>query len=345
MKGGTIAAAEIAAAAGRPLPTQVAAPAVAPVIEASDLVRTFPGTVALDGVSLTVLPGEIEALLGPNGAGKTTLLRLLSGLMTPSAGRVHVLGREVEHSNRAARGLVGLVPSGDRSFYLRISGLENLAFFGRLNGLRRRDAFARGTELLERVGLAGAADRPVGMYSHGMQKRLSVARALITDPAVLLVDEATHDLDPEGARRVRALVADCAARGAAVIWATQRLDEIRGFAGHVTLLNEGKVRFAGTVPGLLEHSNPTRYVVQLRNGRLTAGHLAAKSRDALGVLGSVEPLGDDDAEHFLLKLGPHALLGSAFVALAAAGIDVVACREDSSDIEDAFVALTEEAQP
>ena len=205
MKGGSITAAEIAAAAARPVPVPAPVPVAAPVIEAHDLVRSFPGKLALDGVSLAVRPGEIEALLGPNGAGKTTLLRLLAGLMSPSAGSVRVLGQEVERRNREARGLVGLVPSGDRSFYLRISGLENLAFFGRLNGLRRRAAFERAAELLDHVGLADAAERPVGEYSHGMQKRLSVARALITDPAVLLVDEATHDLDPEGARRIRAL--------------------------------------------------------------------------------------------------------------------------------------------
>ncbi len=345
MRSGTLTAAESAAAAARPDPTGDATEDLAPAIEARDLVRSFPKKLALDGVSLTVRPGEIEALLGPNGAGKTTLLRLLAGLMTPTTGWVRVLGQDVERRNRVARGLVGLVPSGDRSFYLRLSGLENLAFFARLNGLRRPVAFARATELLDHVGLTEAARIPVGEYSHGMQKRLSVARALLTDPAVLLVDEATHDLDPEGARRVRALVADCAERGAAVIWATQRLDEIRGFAGHVTLLAEGRVRFAGTVPGLLEHSTPRRYVLQLRNGRrLEPGHLAAKSREALGVLGRVEPVGEDDAEHFLLMLHQHALLGSAFVALASAGIDVVACREDRSDIEEAFVALTEVAQ-
>ncbi len=342
MKGGSITAAELAAAAARPIPVPAPVPAVAPVIEAHELIRSFPGKLALDGVSLAVRPGEIEALLGPNGAGKTTLLRLLAGLMSPSSGSVRVLGQEVERRNREARGLVGLVPSGDRSFYLRISGLENLAFFGRLNGLRRRAAFERAAELLGHVGLADAAERPVGEYSHGMQKRLSVARALITDPAVLLVDEATHDLDPEGARRIRALIEDCATRGAAVVWATQRLDEIRGFAGGVTLLHEGRVRFAGSVPALLEHSSPSRYVVQLRNGHLSAGRLAAKSQEALGVLATVSSLGDDDAEHFLLQLGPHALLGSAFVALASAGIDVIACREDRSDIEDAFVALTTE---
>ena len=313
-------------------------------IDACDLVRRFGQTVALDGVSLAVPPGEIHALLGPNGAGKTTLLRLLAGLMTPTSGSVRVLGRPVERRAREARGLIGLVPSGDRSFYLRISGLENLAFFARLNGFRRRAAFARGEELLDHVGLAEAAHRPVGEYSHGMQKRLSVARALITDPSVLLVDEATHDLDPEGARRVRGLVEDCARRGAAVVWATQRLDEIRSFAERVTLLAHGRARFAGTVPGLLEHSRPRRYVVQLRNGSMTGRRLAVRSQEALGGLGTIVLTGDADSEHFLLDLSRNTLLGSAFVALAAARIDVVACREDRSDIEDAFVALTEERE-
>ena len=177
-----------------------------------------------------------------------------------------------------------------------------------------------------------------------MQKRLSVARALITDPSVLLVDEATHDLDPEGARRVRALVEDCARRGAAVVWATQRLDEIRSFADRVTLLAHGRARFAGTVPGLLEHSRPRRYVVQLRNGSMTGRRLAVRSQEALGGLGTIVLTGDAESEHFLLDLSRNTLLGSAFVALAAARIDVVACREDRSDIEDAFVALTEEPQ-
>jgi ABC-2 type transport system ATP-binding protein len=105
--------------------------------------------------------------------------------------------------------------------------------------------------VLEAVGLTDAARRRVGVYSHGMQKRLSIARALLTAPGVLLVDEATHDLDPEGAERVRSLVAERAAAGAAVVWTTQRVDEISGFAGRVTLLSAGRVRLAGSVSELL----------------------------------------------------------------------------------------------
>jgi ABC-2 type transport system ATP-binding protein len=220
-------------------------------IEARGLRRRFERSMALDGVDFSVRAGEIHALLGPNGAGKTTLLRTVSGLVAPTEGSVHVLGTDVTVGTRALHGHVGLVPSGDRTFYLRISGLENLVFFARLQGLRRRKAAARAHEVLAAVGLTDAACRRVGTYSHGMQKRLSIARALLTEPGVLLVDEATHDLDPEGAQRVRALVAERAAAGTAVIWATQRVDEISGFANRVTLLAAGRVRFTGSVDELL----------------------------------------------------------------------------------------------
>jgi ABC-2 type transport system ATP-binding protein len=223
----------------------------APALEVRDLRRRFGASMAVDGVNFTTAAGEIHALLGPNGAGKTTLLRTLSGLVAPTEGAVKVLGTEVTSGSRALHGHVGLVPSGDRTFYLRISGLENLVFFARLHGMRRREAVARSQEVLAAVGLADAARGRVATYSHGMQKRLSIARALLTEPGALLVDEATHDLDPEGARRVRALVAERAAAGAAVVWATQRVDEIVGFAHRVTLLAAGRVRFSGSVGELL----------------------------------------------------------------------------------------------
>ncbi len=166
--------------------------------------------------------GSCTLLLEPNGAGKTTLTRGLCGLVDPDA-------RTVETA-----GTVGLVPSGDRTFYLRISGLENPIFFGRLHGMRLRAARDR-AQVLDAVGLAEAANVAVGRYSHGMQKRLSVARTLLANPSVLLVDEATHDLDPEGARRVRSPVGTLAERGTAVLWTTQRVEGIRDFAHAVTL--------------------------------------------------------------------------------------------------------------
>lgn len=312
-----------------------------PGIEVRDLVRRFRKANALSGVSLSVAAGEIHALLGPNGAGKTTLIRVLSGLIEPSAGTVEVAGFDAARNARELRKLMGIVPSGDRSFYLRISGVENLTFFARMHGLGRHEAVRRANDVLEHVGLAEAASKRVGEYSHGMQKRLSVARALLTEPRVLLVDEATHDLDPEGSRRVQALVADAAGDGVAVLWATQRLEEIRGFAHAVTLLDHGEVRFQGSVPRLLEYSVPSRYVIRLRNGR-PGGIALAGAQHALGRSATLSPPIEPGSEHHLITLAKGAVLGDAVAALARARIQVLACRQERSEIEEAFFALTRE---
>ena len=319
-------------------PGTVRLPADAPTIEAHAVGQRFGRKQVLGSVSFEVQPGGIHALLGPNGAGKTTLIRIISGLLVPTDGVVRIFGAPAD-SSRATRRLIGLVPSGDRSFYLRISGLENLTFFARLHGMSRRAAVTRAREVLEEVGLTEAATTRVGFYSHGMQKRLSVARALLAAPPILLIDEATHDLDPDGARRVRELVAAASERGAAVVWATQRLDEIRGFADRVTLLAEGRAAFAGTVAEMMAIAVPRRYLLRLTNGRPAPDSLESAGCNALGSLGQLEQAGDTSVEHYVLALADDAVLGEALAALSSADIDVVTCREERSEIEQAFLAL------
>ena len=311
-------------------------------LEVEGLSRSFGTTRALSRVSLQVRTKEVHALLGPNGAGKTTLLRVLAGLVDPDAGEIKVLGRPARDlPYRSARRLFGVVPSGDRSFYLRMSGLENLAFFARLHGLRRPRALERARECLEAVGLAHAGRAWVGTYSHGMHKRLSVARALLTHPAILLVDEATHDLDPEGARRIRALISAAAGEGAGVIWATQRVEEIRGFADRVTLLHRGEVRFAGSVARLMATSPARRYLLHLRDGNAHPPNLLVEARAALaGGLVSAGP----DPEHLLLALPEEITLGEAVASLVGAGLDVLACHEEGSGVEEAFLSLTQQGE-
>jgi ABC-type multidrug transport system ATPase subunit len=299
------------------------------------LVRRFGTTVALDGVSLDVEDGQTHALLGRNGAGKTTLLRVLTGLVAPTTGTVKIGGLDVAGSPLTVRAHIGLVPSGDRSFYLRISGFENLVFFARLRGFWRADARRRAQASLERVGLADAAHRPVGTYSHGMQKRLSVARALLDEPAVLLIDEATHDLDPEGAREIRELVREAASRGTAVLWATQRVDEIRDLADRLTLLDAGSVRFQGTVAELLERTPSVRYLLGLRNG--TSDPLERILTPEFETIGTIwQRAGDGD---YVLSLERGAVLGDALAHFVRAGVTVVSCRHEMPEIEDAFVNL------
>jgi ABC-2 type transport system ATP-binding protein len=293
-------------------------------------------------VSLLVERGEIHALLGPNGAGKTTLLRILTGLVDPDEGRLRILG--IDPTGGAARHvkrLIAVIPSGDRTFYLRISGLENLVFFGRLLGLSRARATERAWECLAAVGLSDAAKGRVGVYSHGMQKRLAVARALIADPPILLVDEATHDLDPQGARTVQGLVASAAERGAAVVWATQRVDEIRGFADRVTLLDRGVVRFCGSVPQLMAVSTTQRFAVHLR-GRRPDVDVVSVGRSAVRSMGTLDPSIGEEGEHFVLSLRDGVVLGDALAALTASGVQVLACRDERSGLEEAFLHLTAE---
>jgi ABC-2 type transport system ATP-binding protein len=313
------------------------APRKPSVVEAVRVARSYGPRVALADVSLSVAGGEIQALLGPNGAGKTTLLRILAGLMHPSSGSVTVLGRDVSREDRALRRSIGLVPSGDRSFYLRISGLENLAFFGRMHGLGRRAAVARARDALELVGLGDVPSVPAGEYSHGMQKRLSVARALLTDPALLLVDEATHDLDPQGAQTVRELVGGIAERGTAVVWATQRLDEIRGFAERVTLLDRGEMRFQGSVPELMAQTVCRRYLLHLRNG---GDEEPAGLEDLLDGMATVLHAPQGGPGHYVLTLADDVVLGDALARLTASQVQVLSCREERSQVEEAFLRLT-----
>jgi ABC-2 type transport system ATP-binding protein len=308
-----------------------------PPISASGVSRSFGARRALERVSLAVAAGEIHAVLGRNGAGKTTLVRILAGLTIPDEGTVTVLGQDATLAPRSLKSLVGVIPSGDRSFYLRLSGLENLVFFARLHGLRRRAARLRSMGALEAVGLGEVAGQRVGHYSHGMQKRLSVARALLTDPPVLLVDEATHDLDPHAARVVRELVRDLADRGTATLWATQRVEEIRSFADRVTLLREGAVAFCGSVSALAGEAMVRTHVLRLSaNG---SGPMSdAMLERVLAGAGSIRANGHEG--EYVLRLGDGAVLGDAVSSLAGAGVHVLSCREERAEIEEAFIQLT-----
>ncbi len=311
------------------------------ILEAHGVNQWFGEAHVLRDVSLSVAPGEIHALLGPNGAGKTTLVRILAGLLRPTTGSVTVAGFEPSRSARAFRRQIGFVTPGDRTFYMRLSGLENLAFFARLNGLRRREAARRSLQVLADVGLEDAADKRVGEYSHGMQKRLSVARALLTSPPVFLIDEATHDLDPEAARRVRRLVEQAARGGAAVVWVTQRLEEIRGFADAVTVLSSGGVRFVGSVPELMSRAAPKRFVLHLdHDGPVPSD---AELTSSLATAGVITRLEDPEARHYVLSLRKGAVLGAALAALDRANVRVLSCQEERSEIEEAFLLLVEGA--
>jgi len=204
---------------------------------------------ALLQVDLAVAPGTITALMGRNGAGKSTLLRVLATSVLPDAGRAFVGGCDVARDPLRARRRLGLVLGDDRSYFWRLSGRQNLEFFARLHGVRRRSLADRVAEALDAVELSDVAARRVDRYSTGMRARLGLARALLGEPSVLLLDEPTRSLDPVSAESVRVLLLRLAReRGAAVLLVTHDLQEAATVADEVAVLCRGRVSLRGRHP-------------------------------------------------------------------------------------------------
>jgi ABC-2 type transport system ATP-binding protein len=200
--------------------------------------------VALAEVSFSVAPGEIVCVMGPNGAGKSTLVRILGGLLLPSSGAARVCGVDAGTGGSALRRRVAFVVGDERSFHYRVSGRVNLHYFAALHGLAAGDARRRAAALLDRVGLAAAADRRYSEYSRGMRQRLALARGLLADPEVLLLDEPTLGLDPRGARDMRLFLRDDVIRksGRTAIVCSNDPSEARALADRVLFLEGGKLK-------------------------------------------------------------------------------------------------------
>jgi ABC-2 type transport system ATP-binding protein len=201
------------------------------------------GTVqALDGIDLEVGAGEIVALLGRNGAGKSTLLRILGTTVLPDEGTATVAGYNVADESPLVRRNTGVVLGDERSWYWRLSGRRNLEFFGAMYGLRREAARRRADELLELVQLSGAADRRFDGYSSGMRARLSLARALLVEPPVLLLDEPSRTLDPIVALEFRGILQQMTRDDRrAVLWVTHDLHEAAAIADRIVVMEGGRV--------------------------------------------------------------------------------------------------------
>jgi len=196
---------------------------------------------ALDHVSFRCEPGEIAGLVGPNGAGKTTLSRLAVNLLLPDSGLIYIAGENATSGKHKLRGMVSLVSADDRSFFTRLSGRENLEFFLALYG--KRD-IRPALEMAEYLQLSSRLRHPFHAYSTGMRKKLAIIRGLMTDPRIVILDEATNGLDPDSVVQLRRLITEhCRER--AVLWATHRLEEIRDLCTRVMVLRDGALIFDG----------------------------------------------------------------------------------------------------
>ena len=224
-----------------PLPTAAPPPSAASApIEIRDLGKAFGERRAVDGLTLTVAAGEIYGLLGPNGAGKTTALRMIAGLLTPSAGRVAVMGHDVAIAPDAAKANLGFL-TGSTGLYGRLSAREVLTFFGKAYGLTRAEIAGRIEALSAQIGLAPLLERRCEGLSTGERQRVSLARAVMHDPPVLVLDEPTNGLDVLASRFLRDLVLAERSRGKAIIFSTHYLAEAELLCDRVGLLFRGRL--------------------------------------------------------------------------------------------------------
>lgn len=200
---------------------------------------------AVRGVNLRVEAGEVVALLGPNGAGKTTLARMIATLLTPTSGSIRVDGVDAVARPDEARRLLALVLGGERGFFLRATALENLRYFASLAGVPRRRRDSRILEVLAAVDLSARRGDRVEEFSRGMRQRLHLARGLLAEPPLLLLDEPTVGLDPEAALALRALVRELRRDGRGVVLTTHHLHEAEELSDRSLVLLDGRIRAAG----------------------------------------------------------------------------------------------------
>jgi len=224
-----------------------------PLIETRALVKRYGQKVAVDGLDLDVEAGEVFGLLGPNGAGKTTTILMLLGLTEPTSGCIRVMGHDPVRDPVAVKRVTGYLPD-NVGFYEELTGRQNLFYTADLNGIPHREAARRIDALLGRVGLAEAADMRVGAYSRGMRQRLGVADVLLKQPRVVILDEPTLGLDPEGARQFLRLIRELADEGMAVLLSSHLLHQVQEVCDRVAIFVQGRMIACGPVSELAEQA-------------------------------------------------------------------------------------------
>ena len=303
------------------------------MIDVQDLRKSYGELNAVNGLSFTAQPGEIFGLLGPNGAGKTTTIGCIAGLVTPTAGRVRVLGHDVVREGNAARRALGVVPQ-EIALYQDLSAVENLKYWGGAQGMRNPELRGRIREVLERTGLLDRASEPVERFSGGMKRRLNFACGIVHRPKVLLLDEPTVGVDPQSRVRLLDLVRAEAQAGTCVLYTTHYMEEAEALCDRLAIVDHGQIIAAGTLAEL-------RSMVAERDLlRLTGTFDAACARTAVQGIEQVEVL-QADAGSLLLSVaqGPQKL-PSILAALAAAGAEVRGAGLTQPSLESLFIKLT-----
>ena len=317
------------------------------MIRAQQLTKRFGDFTAVSGLSLEVAEGEILALLGHNGAGKTTTVRMLTGMLSPTAGRATIAGYDTVRDAETVRSIIGLLTELP-GLYNRMRVLDYLDFFGEVHGMPPADRRSRSEELLHRFDLWYARDRRLGEYSKGMRQKVGLIRTLLHDPQVLFLDEPTSAMDPQSASLVRDSIASLRGSGRTVVLCSHNLAEAEALADRIAIVKRGSILATGTAAQLkrdllglpqyeLRFSAPADDYLPL----LDFGRAAAESDPTLPQL-RLERRGDDWARFSTpnpATTNPHLL-----ARLSAAGAPVLTLAEVPRSLETVYLTLMADAE-
>ena len=302
--------------------------ATAPSLSVRHVRKRFGTVQALDGVSFDLNPQEWIGLLGPNGAGKTTLMSSIAGLLRPDEGEFELFGQRVNPwASSRARALLGIVPQ-EIALYSLLSSRENLEVFGRLHGLAGPDLYQRVRWALGWTGLANRADEQIGGFSGGMKRRLNIACAVLHEPRVVLLDEPTVGVDPQGRRRIWDMLDELRNNGAALIHSSHQLQEIETTCDRVMILDHGSLVASGRVGDLAN---------TLAAGRKTVTILFNRAPDSLD-LGEEFAIQGRIGEGSVRDAGRE--LPDLLARISSEGLDIVSLEVSTPDLEAVFSGLT-----
>jgi ABC-2 type transport system ATP-binding protein len=301
------------------------------VIETRGLTRRFGSIVAVEDLDLTVEEGEIYGFLGPNGAGKTTTINMLLGLVYPSSGSVEVFGRDATSEIRAIHSRIGVLPT-HTDLYDRLTARKHLEF---VIGVKGADDDPEA--LLERVDLLDAADRKAGDFSSGMEQRLKLAMALSGDPDLLILDEPTTGLDPNGAREMRRIITQENERGATVFFSSHIMEQVEAVCDRVGILRRGQLVAEDTITELRRSTGATVSMTVEVDGDPEA------ALESLRPIEGVEEVTAEPAALEFVLTDPMAK-GRTITAIVEAGLSVVDFAVEEQSLEDIFASYTADAE-
>jgi ABC-2 type transport system ATP-binding protein len=304
----------------------------APLLECSELTKSFGGRRAVNGVSLTISPGEVYGLLGPNGAGKTTTIKIVCGLLDADSGSVVLEGRRLDR-DLSLRERIGYVPQ-DVALYPDLTAKENLEFLGRLYGLRRRLLGERVAEALELTDLAERADDRVDSFSGGMKRRLNIAAGLVHHPSLLVLDEPTVGVDPQSRHAILERVGELGRAGMGVLYTTHYMEEAERICDRVGIIDHGRIVAEGTRRELVNMLGERDRIELGADGDL---ELLAK---ACREVPSVEEAAVSDRSVLVLAHDSRSMLPALFEAAERVGVTVSSVDVKEPDLEAVFLHLT-----